>query len=106
MGKWRKTMLLQRAWVARSPFTCWCVTKTVETLGVTRAPSVAVEDERRPHRERDRLHAESSGYVNRIKSFLTAVSVPRFAQLVPAWRQPDGRPHLREVLVRGRSASS
>jgi transposase len=79
-----------------------------DVLRVVRVPTAAAEDERRPHRELERLAKERTQHVNRIKSLLALHGITtkvhlHFGQLVPALRQPDGKPlpkNLSEELVR------
>lgn len=73
---------------------------------VARAPSVAAEDDKRRHRERERLIRERGAHVNRIKALLHGQGIrdvkplaPRFAQGLGTFSTGDGH-GLPPALVR------
>jgi transposase len=79
-----------------------------DRMRVLHVPPPEVEDERRPHREHERLTREHTQHVNRIKSLLALYGIRakvkrEFALLVPVLRQPGGAPlpeRLAAELVR------
>jgi len=73
---------------------------------VVRVPSVAEEDQRRVHRERERLVAERTGHVNRIRALLVlhGIRIPRLKRMVLEevrdWAGQSLTPQLQAELQR------